>query len=133
MRSFSKDDRTVANDFNRFFSSVGQVAVDRINSLANECNFDLLAPVDPRRIFPVIDQFNFMHVDCDEVAQIVRSMPASKSPGIDNIPVRVIKDSLSTTFTRGIFPRSWKLGLSLSCPFFRKYVKGLRLIKLRLT
>ena len=123
MRSFSKDDRTVANDFNRFFSSVGQVAVDRINSLANECNFDLSASVfDPRRIFPVTDQFNFMHLDCDEVAQIVRSMPASKSPGIDNIPVRVIKDSLSATlpvitslinasFTCGIFPRSWKLAV----------------------
>ena len=63
-----------------------------------------------------------MHVDCDEVAQIVRSMPASKSPGIDNIPVRVMKDSLSATlpvitslinvsFTRGIFPRSWKLAV----------------------
>ena len=33
VRSFSKDDRTVANDFNRFFTSVGQVAVDKINSL----------------------------------------------------------------------------------------------------
>lgn len=122
MRSFSKDDRTVANDFNRFFSSVGQVAVDRINSLANECNFDLSAPAFDPRIFPVADQFNFMHVDCDEVAQIVRSMPANKSPGIDNIPVRVIKDSLSATLlvitslinaslTRGIFPQSWKLAV----------------------
>ena len=123
MRSFSKDDRTVANDFNPFFSSVGQAAVDRINSLANECNFDLSATVfDPRRIFPVTDPFNFMHVDCDEEAQIVRSMPASKSPRIDNIPVRVIKDSLSATlpvitslinasFTSGIFPRSWKLAV----------------------
>ena len=54
MRSFSKDVRNVANDFNRFFSSVGKVAVDRINFLANECNFDLSASVfDPRRIFPV--------------------------------------------------------------------------------
>ena len=124
MRSFSKDDRTVANDFNRFFRSFGQVAVDRINSLGNECNFDLSAPVfvfDPR-ISSVTDQFNFMLVDYDEVAQIVRSMPASKSSGIDNIPVRVIKDSLSATlpvitslinasFTRGIFPRSWKLAV----------------------
>ena len=98
MRSFSKDDTNVANDFNRFFPSVGQVAVDRINSLANECNFDLSASVfDPGGIFPVTDQFNFMHVDCDEVAQIVRSMPAGNSPGIDNIPLRVIKDSLSAT------------------------------------
>ena len=31
VRSFSKDDRTVANDFHRFFTYVGQVAVDKIN------------------------------------------------------------------------------------------------------
>ena len=80
MRSFSKDDRTVANDFNRFFSSVGQVAVDRINSLANECNFDLSAPAFDPRIFLVTDQFNFTHMDCDEVAQIVRTCQPVSSP-----------------------------------------------------
>ena len=95
MRSFSKDARTVANDFNWFFTSVGQVAVDKINSLARECNFDLSPPVPDPAISPVTDQFNFTHVDCCEVAQIVRSMPANKSSGIDNIPVRVIKDSYS--------------------------------------
>ena len=58
----------------------------------------------------------------DEVAQIVRSMPANKSSGIDKIPMRLIKDSLSATLpvitslinaalTRGIFPRSWKLAV----------------------
>ena len=47
-------------------------------------------------------------------------MPANKSSGIEKIPVRTIKDSLPTTlamitalidasFTREIFPRSWKL------------------------
>ena len=46
----------------------------------------------------------------------------NKSSGIDKIPVRVIKDSLPVTlpvitslinvsFTRGIFPRSWKLAV----------------------
>ena len=101
-------------------TSVGQVAVDKINSLANECNFDLSAPTFDPGIFPVTAQFNFKHVDCDEVAQIVRSMPANKSSGIDKIPVRVIKDSLPATlpvitslinasFTRENFPRSWKL------------------------
>ena len=65
MRSFSKDDRTIANDFNRVFTSVGQVAVDKIDSLANECNFDLSAPAFDPRIFPFTDQLNFMHVDCD--------------------------------------------------------------------
>ena len=70
--------------------------------------------------FPVTDQFNLKHVDCDEVAKIVTSMPANKSPGIDKILVRAIKDSLLATplvitylinasFSRGIFPLSWKL------------------------
>ena len=72
VRSFSKDDRTVANDFNRFFTSVGQVAVDKINSLANECNFDLSPPVPDPAISPVTDQFNFTHMDCYEVAQMPR-------------------------------------------------------------
>ena len=73
LRSFSKDDRTVANDCNRFFTShVGQVAVEKINSLANECNFDLSAPAFDPRIFPVTDKFNFKQVDCDEVARIVK-------------------------------------------------------------
>ena len=122
MRSFSKDDRTVANDFNRFFTSVGQVAVDKINSLANEYSFDLSPPVPDRATSPVTDQFNFTHVDCDKVAQIVRSMPAKKSSGIDNIPVRVIKDSLPATlpvitfiinasFMHRNFSRSWKLAV----------------------
>ena len=57
VRSFSKDDRTVANDFNWFFTSVGQVAVDKINFLANECNFDLSAPTFDPRVFPVTNQF----------------------------------------------------------------------------
>ena len=47
-------------------------------------------------------------------------MPANKSSGIEKLPVLAIKDSLPATlpmitalinafFTRGIFPRSWKL------------------------
>ena len=64
LRSFSKDDRNVANDFNwfEFFTSIGQVAVDKVNSLANECNFDLSAPDFDPRIFPATDQFNFRQV-----------------------------------------------------------------------
>ena len=55
VRSFRKDDKTIEIDFNQFFPSVGQVAVDKINSLANESNFDLLAPAFDPRIFPVTD------------------------------------------------------------------------------
>ena len=37
-RTFSKDDKTVANDFYYFFTSVGQNTVDKIQTLAKECD-----------------------------------------------------------------------------------------------
>ena len=40
-RIFSKDDKTVADEFNQFFVSVGQSTVNKIISLANECNLTL--------------------------------------------------------------------------------------------
>ena len=54
------------------------------------------------------------------MAKIMKSMPANKSPGIEKIPVRAIKDSLPATLpmitslinvslTRRVFPGSWKL------------------------
>ena len=95
--------------------ALGQVTVHKINSLGNACNFDLSAPAFDPRIFAVSDQFNFKHVDCDEVAQIIRSMPANKSSGMAKYPVHTIKDSLpaiilvitsliSASFTHGISP-----------------------------
>ena len=40
-RTFAKDDIVVANEFNSFFSSVGQTAISNIKSLAEICNYDL--------------------------------------------------------------------------------------------
>ena len=40
-RIFSKDNKTVADEFNRFFVSVGQSSVEKIQSLANECNITI--------------------------------------------------------------------------------------------
>ena len=40
-RIFSKNDKTVADEFNQFFVSVGQSTVDKITPLANECNLTL--------------------------------------------------------------------------------------------
>ena len=57
------------------------------------------APAFDPRMFPLTDQFNFKHVDCDEVAKIIRPMPANNFSEIDN----ALKGSLP------VFPRSWKL------------------------
>ena len=37
-KSYSKEDMTVANEFNKYFTSIGQSTIRKIQSLANECN-----------------------------------------------------------------------------------------------
>ena len=117
---YSRDDRSVANEFNRFFTSVGRGTVDKIDSLASQCNYDRSKSVFVPRKHPEANQFNFKPVECSEVASVVWSMPLNKSPGIDKIPARVIKDSLpavlliltsviNASFATGIFPCSWKM------------------------
>jgi hypothetical protein len=43
--SFTKDDVLVANEFNTFFSSIGQTTIEKIKSLADECKYDLTKSV----------------------------------------------------------------------------------------
>ena len=93
-RTFSKDRRTVANEFNTFFSSVGQVTVDKINSLVNECKYNLAKPGLKPRTYDESEQFAFHTVECKQIQNIVSAMPTNKAPGNDKIPMRVIKDSL---------------------------------------
>ena len=51
-RTFSKDSKTVADEFHRFFVSVGQSSVDKILSLANECNITLNRNYFVQRKYP---------------------------------------------------------------------------------
>lgn len=69
----------------------------------------------------VRNENNFLNaVECKQVKAIVKSMATHKAPGIDKIPVRVIKDCLpailpsitciiNASFTTNIFPEAWKL------------------------
>ena len=93
-RVFSKDDKTVADEFNQFFVSVGQNTVDKIKSLTNECGFEHKDSCNPRQ-YPLSEQFSFSITDSEEVGRIITSMSSSKAPGIDKIPIRVIKDCLT--------------------------------------
>jgi hypothetical protein len=69
----------------------------------------------------------FETVDCEEIREIVSSMPTNKSPGIDQISMRVIKNSLpailptitsiiNTSLVSGIFPRDWKMAVMTPIP-----------------
>ena len=113
------DEKEVANEFNQFFTSVGQNTVNKIKSLADECNYDLTQSSFVPRNFPPLEQFSFRPVTQDEIEQIILSMPTRKAPGIDKISIRVIKDCLSIilpslmslvnkSFLDDVFPIVWK-------------------------
>ena len=121
-KNFYEDDTVVANEFNSFFSSVGQTTTSKINSLAKECNYDLAQSEFKPRSYPESEQFIFETVDTEEIKQIVSSMPTNKFPEIDQISMRVIKDSFplilptitsifNTSLVSGIFPRDWKMAV----------------------
>ena len=91
VKSFTKDDQTVANEF-----SVGKSTMEKIQLLAKKFNY---MPVQdlciPKFINPVSDQFSFTTVECSQVkASIVNSIPNKKAPGIDKVSPRLIKESL---------------------------------------
>ena len=119
-RIFSKDNKTVADEFNRFFVSVGQSSVDKIQTLANECNMTLNRNYFVPRQYPPCEQFHLNTTGSGEIERIISSMPSNKAPGIDKISVRVLKDCLApilpvitsiinTSIETCTFPTTWKL------------------------
>ena len=93
VKSFSKDDKTMANQFNQFFTSVGKTTLDKIQSLADTCGY-IPSPASfvPMQ-YPLSEQFTFRNVECCEIERGVKSLAHNKAPGTDKIPSRVIKES----------------------------------------
>ena len=89
-KSYSKEDKLVANKFNEYFTSIGQNTIDKILSLANECNYDLTQSSFVLKCYPLSHQFTFRAAECREIEQVVTSMATGKAPGNDKIPLRVM-------------------------------------------
>ena len=75
---YTKNPKTVANEFNAFFSKVGRNASDTVAQLAEEINIihqePLFEPAPP----PQCDLFNFRSVSVEEVRRIISAMPTNK-------------------------------------------------------
>ena len=126
-KCFSADEKSVANNFNEFFTSVGSNTVKKIlvrkqlkkiQSLAEENNYHPSKFVPDS--YPESEQFFFEPVESSLVGYVVRSMPDNKAPGIDKITIRVNNDCLpviapwitsiiNNSFTNNIFPTAWKI------------------------
>ena len=94
-RFFSKDVNIMANEFNNFFVNIGKNTIQNISTLAEQFRCEEHDFTFVPREYPVSEQFFFDdNVNVDEVQKIIKSMAPNKSPGIDKIPLRVIKDCL---------------------------------------
>ena len=109
----------VADEFNKYFTSIGKNTIHKIQSLASECNYDLTQPSFVPRCYPLSEQFTFSTVECCEIQKVINSMPTGKAPGIDKISLRVIKNCLpailptltsiiNDSLVSGVFPSVWK-------------------------
>ena len=111
----------MANEFNNFFVNIRKNTIQNISTLAEQFRCEEHDFTFVPREYPVSEQFFFDdNVNVDEVQKIIKSMAPNKSPGIDKIPLRVIKDCLpgilpsvtsiiNATFRSAQFPNVWKI------------------------
>ena len=121
--SYTKDPKTVANEFNQFFSSIGSNTADASIRLAEENN--IILEETPLKTIHMPsgseDLFPFRTVTSEEVRRVISSLPLNKSPGPDKINSRILKDCLpvilgpltniiNCSLTTCTFPTAWKVG-----------------------
>ena len=111
----------MANEFNNFFVNIGKNTIQKISTLAEKFQCEAHASLFTPREYPASEQFVFnANVNTNQVQKIINSMATNKAPGIDKIPIRVIKDCLSAilpsvtsiinaTFLFAQFPHVWKI------------------------
>ena len=102
-----------------FVTSVGQNSIQKIKTLAEQCNYDLTNPSFVPRIYTQTQQLSFKEVECKEIEKVISSMPSGKAPGNDRITARILNCCLSSiaptlttiinaSLTSGTFPLIWK-------------------------
>ena len=108
----AKNEKAVAN--------VGGNAVKKITELASKVDNELKNTAFTPRTYATSEQFTLYAVEKKQVEAVDNSMATHKAPGIDKIPVRVIKDCLPlilpsvtsiiyTSFATNTFPEAGKL------------------------
>ena len=116
---YTKDLKSIVEDFNNYFISVGKITAAAVLDLANK-NITLSDPMFNSEIYPTDQQIKFKPVTCSVIWRIIVAMPRNKSPGPDKISMGVIKDCLpmilgpltnliNTSLVLGKFSNKWKL------------------------
>ena len=120
----TEDPFSQANKFNKFYTSVGISAALKAKTLAEKHGYFLddestLCPLNSCLHDNQCPLFKFQSVTEEEVGKIIRSLPSNKTPGLDKVTARVLKDSLpitlsaitnlvNTSFSSNTFAQVWK-------------------------
>ena len=127
--SYSKDINLVANEFNRFFTSVGPKAAYAASQLSPSGNNYISGSPASTHVstYTENEQFNFKPVSSSELHKLIMSMPSNKAPGPLKISMRVIKDCLTLilpaltnvincSLMNSTFPDAWKYAEVIPLP-----------------
>ena len=87
----------VAEDFNKYFTSIGKITATAALDLAIKYNIALSDPLLNDASYPIEEQFKFEPVTRSKIRRIITYMPRKKSPGPD------------FSLQSGVFPDEWKL------------------------
>ena len=111
----------MSNEFINFFVNIGRNTIQKISTLAEQFQCEAHDFLFVPREYPVSEQFVFdANVNIKQAQKIFKPMAPNESPGIDKMPLRVIKDCLSAilpsitsiinaTFLSAQFPNAWKI------------------------
>ena len=127
---YSKDEATVADEFNQYFASVGKNAAQKASQLARDNKIQTTTETFATSTDYYPDSpamFNFSPVSCEHVRRTITSMASNKSPGIDKVSMRVIKDCLpvilgpltdviNQSLANSTFPEAWKIAEVIPLP-----------------
>ena len=116
---YTKETSALAEEFNRYFISVGKKASIASVNLAEIHGLSSVFEVpDGNNIF-CDDAFEFRPVTCLEVGKVIMDMPNNKAPWYDKVSFSVIKDYaphlipiitriINQSFASSVFPHAWK-------------------------
>ena len=97
------DLKSIVEDFNNYFTSVGKITAATALDLANKNNIALSDPMLNSEIYPKDQQFKFKPVTCSVIRRIIMAMPRNKSPGPDKISMGVIYHLFTETEGNSVF------------------------------
>lgn len=126
-----EDHKTLANKFNKYFTSVGELTAYKANLIIGEQGFDKeCGPMEESMLTGLHAEqegFEFQNVNETDVKSVIKSLASDKASEYDKISARVLNDScesiapvisrlVNSSFQMAAFPKAWKIAEVIPVP-----------------